>query len=141
MKNNYKILAEFAKDISYETPDIETFLYAKDNILKYNLNIDITSKPIKNKIVEVDVLLKFEEPNLEKKRAQFEITYAAIVRIEQNVKDKKEAEKIILIHVPTEIYPKLENLLLSLINKSGYPNFKINKKVDFEKLYKAKFNQ
>ena len=141
MKNNYKILADFAKDISYETPDIETFLYVKDNILKYNLNINIASKPIKNKIVEVDVLLKFEEPDFKKKRAHFEITYTAFVKIEQNVKDKKEVEKIILIHVPNEIYPKLENLLLSLLNKSGYANFKIDKKVDFEKLYKAKFNQ
>ena len=141
MKNNYKILAEFAKDISYETPDIETFLYVKDNISKYQLNININSKAIKNKIIEVNFLLKFEETDLEKKRSHFEITYVVIIRIEQNIKDKKEMEKIILIQVPNKIYPKLEDLLLSLLNKSGFTNFKIKKKVNFEKLYKEQYHQ
>ena len=140
MSKQYKILTEFAKDVSYETPDVETYLKTKDNILKYNLNLDINSKFLKNKIIEVNIITKFQETNLEKKKSNFEITYAAIVRIDENVTDKKEMEKIILSDVPNEIYPRLEDLFLTLVNKSGFPEVKIERKVDFEKLYKEKFN-
>ena len=140
MTKKYKILAEFAKDVSYETPDVETYLQTKENILKYNLNLDINSKFLKNKIIEVNIITKFQENNLERKKSNFEITYAAIVRIDENVTDKKEMEKIILSDVPNEIYPRLEDLFLTLVNKSGFPEVKIERKVDFEKLYKEKFN-
>ena len=140
MTKKYKILAEFAKDVSYETPDIETYLQTKDNILKYNLTLDINSKFLKNKIIEVNIISKFQETNLEKKRSNFEITYTAIVRIDKNVTDKKEMEKIILSDVPNEIYPRLEDLFISLVNKSGFPEVKIERKVDFEKLYKERLN-
>ena len=140
MTKKYKILAEFAKDVSYETPDIETYLQTKENILKYNLTIDINSKFLKNKMIEVNFLTKFQETNLVKKKSIFEITYTAIVRIDENIKNEKEMEKIILSDVPNEIYPRLEDLLLALINKSGFPEVKIERKVDFEKLYKEKFN-
>ena len=140
MTKKYKILAEFAKDVSYETPDIETYLQTKENILKYNLTIDINSKFLKNKMIEVNILTKFQETNLVKKKSIFEITYTAIVRIDENIKNEKEMEKIILSDVPNEIYPRLEDLLLALINKSGFPEVKIERKVDFEKLYKEKFN-
>ena len=95
MTKKYKILAEFAKDVSYETPDIETYLQTKDNILKYNLTLDINSKFLKNKMIEVNIISKFQETNLEKKRSNFEITYAAIVRIDENVKNEKEMEQIV----------------------------------------------
>ena len=140
MTKKYKILTEFAKDVSYETPDIETYLQTKDNILKYNLNLDINSKFLKNKMIEVDIISKFQETNLEKKKSNFEITYTAIVRIDENVKDKKEMEKIVLVDVPNEIYRRLEDLFITLVNKSGFPEVKIERKVDFEKLYKEKFN-
>jgi len=140
MTKKYKILAEFAKDVSYETPDIETYLQTKDNILKYNLTLDINSKFLKNKMIEVNIISKFQETNLEKKRSNFEITYAAIVRIDDDVTDEKEIKKIILSGVPNEIYPRLEDLFITLVNKSGFPEIKIEKKVDFEKLYKEKFN-
>ena len=140
MTKNYKIVTEFAKDVSYETPDVETYLQTKENILKYNLNLDINSKFLKNKIIEVNIITKFQETNLEKKKSNFEITYAAIVRIDENVTDEKEMEKIVLSDVPNEIYPRLEDLFLTLVNKSGFPEVKIEKKVDFEKLYKEKFN-
>ena len=140
MTKKYKIVTEFAKDVSYETPDVETYLQTKENILKYNLNLDINSKFLKNKIIEVNIITKFQETNLEKKKSNFEITYAAIVRIDENVTDKKEMEKIILSDVPNEIYPRLEDLFLTLVNKSGFPEVKIERKVDFEKLYKEKFN-
>ena len=140
MKKKYKILAEFAKDVSNETPDVETYLQTKDNILKYNLTLDINSKFLKNKMIEVNIISKFQEINLEKKKSNFEITYAAIVRIDENVKDEKEMEQIVLSDVPNEIYPRLEDLFISLINKSGFPEVKIERKVDFEKLYKERLN-
>ena len=140
MTKKYKIVTEFAKDVSYETPDVETYLQTKENILKYNLNLDINSKFLKNKIIEVNIITKFQEVNLEKKKSNFEITYAAIVRIDENVKNEKEMEKIVLSDVPNEIYPRLEDLFISLVNKSGFPEVKIERKVDFEKLYKERLN-
>ena len=140
MTKKYKILTEFAKDVSYETPDVETYLQTKENILKYNLTLDINSKFLKNKMIEVNIVSKFHELNLEKKKSNFEITYTAVVRIDENVKDEKDMEKIVLSDVPNEIYPRLEDLFITLINKSGFPEVKIERKVDFEKLYKEKFN-
>ena len=140
MTKKYKILTEFAKDVSYETPDVETYLQTKDNILKYNLTLDINSKFLKNKMIEVNIISKFQEVNLEKKKSNFEITYAAIVRIDDDVTDEKEMEKIVLSDVPNEIYPRLEDLFISLVNKSGFPEVKIERKVDFEKLYKERLN-
>ena len=140
MTKKYKILTEFAKDVSYEVPDVETYLETKDNILKYHLTLDINSKFLKNKMVEVNIISEFKETNLEKKKSNFEITYAAIVRIDDDVTDEKEIKKIILSGVPNEIYPRLEDLFITLVNKSGFPEIKIEKKVDFEKLYKEKFN-
>ena len=140
MTKKFKILTEFAKDISYETPDVETYLQTKDNILKYHLTLDINSKFLKNKMTEVNIISKFQETNLEKKKSNFEITYAAIVRIDENVKNEKEMEQIVLSDVPSEIYPRLEDLFISLVNKSGFPEVKIERKVDFEKLYKERLN-
>ena len=140
MTKKYKILTEFAKDVSYEIPDVETYLQTKDNILKYNLTLDINSKFLKNKMIEVNIISKFQESKIEKKKSNFEITYAAIVRIDDDVIDEKEMKKIILSDVPNEIYPRLEDLFITLVNKSGFPEVKIERKVDFEKLYKEKFN-
>ena len=136
MTKKYKILTEFAKDVSYEIPNVETYLQTKDNILKYNLNLDINSKFLKNKIIEVNIISKFQEANLKEKKSNFEITYTAIVRIDENIKDEKEMKKIVLSDVPNEIYPRLEDLFITLVNKSGFPEVKIERKVDFEKLYK-----
>ena len=135
MTKNYKILAEFIKDMSCETPDVETFLFVKDNIAKYSLHIDINSRPLKNGIVEINTKLKFEDKNLENKRSHFEITYTTIIKIEKNIKDKKNIEKIILSEVPNEIYPRLENVFISLLKNSGFPEVKLGKKINFEKLY------
>ena len=140
MTKKYKILAEFAKDVSYETPDVETYLQTKDNILKYNLTLDINSKSLKNKMIEVNIISKFQETNWGKKRSNFEITYAAIVRIDENVKNEKEMEKIVLSKIPNEIFPNMEDLFISTIKKCGFKDVNLERKVDFEKLYKEKFN-
>jgi preprotein translocase subunit SecB len=140
MKENYKILGKYIKDMSSETPDIETFLFVKDYISKYQLNIDITSKALKNKLIEINTTLKFEDKNENKKKSYFEIIFATIIKVEENVKEKKDLEKIILCDVQNEIYPNLETSFLNLLHNSGYPGIKFEKKIDFEKLYNQRFN-
>ena len=140
MNENYKIMSKFIKDISGETPDIETYLYVKDFISRYQLNIEINSKPLKAQIVEVNTLLKFHDISESKKKSHFEITYTSIVKLQEGVKDKNIVQKIILCDVQKEIFPEIEKALLNLLQISGYPDVKFLKKVDFEELYNKKFN-
>ena len=133
-------LTKYINELSSETPDIETFLFVKDNISKYQLNIDITSKALKNKLVEVNTTLKFEDKEPNEKKSYYEIVYATIIKIEDEVKEKKDLERIILCDVPTKIYPDLENAFLNLIHNSGHPSIKLEKKIDFNKLYNERFN-
>ena len=140
MTENYKILAKFIKDLSSETPNTETYLFVKDNITKYQLGIDITSKALKNQMVEINTKLKFEDREGNEKKSYFEIIYATIIKVNEKIKDKKELEKIILCDVQIEIYSDLEKSLLDLLHNSGYPGIKFEKKVDFEKLYNQRFN-
>ena len=140
MKNNFKILAQFIKDMSSETTDIQSYLFVKDNISKYHLDIDISSKPLKNKLIEVNTKLRFEDKEPNEKKSHFEIIYASIVKIDDGIKDKKDLEKIILCDVQNKIYPNLEKSFLNLLNNSGFPEVKLDKKIDFEKLYNKKFN-
>ena len=140
MNENYKIVSKFIKDISGETPDIETYLYVKDFISKYQLNIEINSKPLKAQIIEVNTLLKFHDTSESKKRSHFEMTYTSVIKLNEEIKDKKILQRIILCDVQKEIYPELEKALLNLLHTSGYPNIKFEKKVDFDELYKKQFN-
>ena len=135
----FKILAEFIKDMSSETPDVQSYLFVKDHISKYNLTIDITSKPSKNKLIEVNTTLKFQDKEPNKKKSHFEIIYTSIVKIDQEIKDKKELEKIILCDVQNQIYPNIEKAFSNLLIDSGYKGVSI-KKVDFNKLYNERFN-
>ena len=140
MTKKYKILGKYIKDMSSETPDIETYIFVRDYISKYQLNIDINSKALKNKMIEINTILKFEDRQENKKKSYFEINYSTVVKIEEDIKEKKDLEKIILCDVQTEIYPELEKSLLNLLHDSGYPNVKFEKKVDFEQLYNQKLN-
>ena len=140
MTENYKILAKFIKDLSSETPNTETYLFVKDNISKYQLGIDITSKALKNQMIEINTKLKFEDREGNEKKSYFEIVYATIIRVNEKIKEKKELEKIILCDVQIEIYSDLEKSLIDLLHNSGYPGIKFEKKVDFEKLYNQRFN-
>jgi len=135
MSEKFKIIAEFVKDLSSETPNVETYLYVKDYLKNYNLNIDITTLPIKNRLIEINTKLSFTDKGNSKNKSNFEIIYATIVKIEEEVKDKKEMEKIILCEVQNKIYPNLEKIFENLLKDSGYPVIKIEKKIDFEKLY------
>ncbi len=140
MTENFKILAEFVKDISSETPNVESYIFVKENISKYQLNIDINSKALKNKMIEVNTTLKFEDKEANEKKSYFEIIYASVVKINEEIKDKKDLEKILLCDVQNKIYPNLEKTFLNLLHNSGFPEIKLEKKIDFNKLYNEKFN-
>ena len=140
MMENFKILAEFVKDMSSETPDVQSYIFVKENISKYQLNIDISSKALKNKLIEVNTTLKFEDKELNEKKSHFEIIYSSIVKVKEEVKDKKDLEKIILCDVQNQIYPNLEKTFLNLLHNSGFPEVKLENKIDFNKLYNDKFN-
>ena len=140
MKDKYKILAEFIKDASSETADIETYLFVKKNISNYQLNVDIFSKALKNKIIEINIILRFEDKNLENKKSHFEINYAVVIKLADYINNKKELEKILLSEIPTKVCSNLIDTFISLMRNSGFPEVKFNKKIDFEKLYNNKLN-
>ena len=140
MTEKYKILGKYIKDMSSETPDVETYIFVRDYISKYKLNIDINSKALKNKMIEVNTLLKFEDKVGSEKKSHFEINFSTIIKVDDEIKEKKDLEKIILCDVQIAIYPDLEKSLLDLLHNSGYPGIKFEKKVDFEGLYNQKFN-
>ena len=140
MAEKYKILSTFIKDLSSETPNVESYLYTKDNISKYELDIDINSQPLKNKLIQVNTTLKFQDKTQNEKKSYFEIVYAIIVRIENEIKEKKDLQKIILCDVQNEVFPNLEKILIKVLTDSGFPGVKFEKKVDFTKLFNEKFN-
>ena len=135
MTENFKILTEFVKDISSETRDVETYIFVKDTISKYHLDINIASKPLKNKLIEVNTTLKFEDKELNQKKSHFEMTYASIVKIDEKVKNEKELKKILLCDVQNKISSNMQKIFLNMLHDSGYPEVKFDKKIDFNKLY------
>ena len=135
---SYKIISKFIKDISFEIPNAQAFMMLDKEISNYTLNFDIKSNPFKNNIIEVDTVLKISPNQEAKHKILAEITYTALVSIEEKFEDKKELEKIILVKIPTEIYPTLYETFVFLFDQAGVKNIQINKKVDFEKLYKER---
>ena len=140
MTENFRILTEFVKDISSETPDVQTYIFVKDTISKYHLDINIASKPLKNKLIEVNTTLKFEDKELNQKKSHFEMTYASIVKIDEKVKDEKELKKILLCDVQNKISSNMQKIFLNMLHDSGYPEVKFDKKIDFNKLYEEGSN-
>ena len=140
MTENFKILTEFIKDMSSETTDVQSYLFVKDNISKYHLNIDVASKALKNKLIEVNTTLKFKDKEPNEKKSHFEMTYTSIVKVDEKVINKKELEKILLCDVQNKIYPNLEKKFLALLHNSGFSEVKFTKKVDFDKLYNERSN-
>jgi len=138
MTTKFEILTNFIKDMSSETPDLKTYWYVKDNIPNYQLNIEINSKPLKNRMIEVNTLLSFNDKKQSELKSYFEIVYVSIIKIDESVKDKKDIEKIIICDLQKIIYPKIEKTFLNVLNDSGYPGIKIEKKIDFEQLYKER---
>ena len=140
MAEKFKILTQFVKDMSSETPDVQTYLYVKEYLKNYNLDIDITTKPLKNKMIEISTKLSYMDKGKSNNKSHFEITYASIVKINEEIKDRKVIEKIILCDLQKEIYPNLEKVFINLLNSSGFPGIKFEKKVDFEQLYNQRLN-
>ena len=140
MSEQFKILTQFVKDMSCETPDLETYLYVKEYLKNYNLNIDITTKPLKNRMIEVSTKLSYTDKGKSKNKSYFEITYVSIVKISEEIKDRKIIEKIILCDTQKEIYPNLEKVFINLLSNAGFPGIKFEKKVDFEQLYNQRLN-
>ena len=140
MTEKFKILGKYIKDLSSETPDAETYIYVRDRISKYQLDIDINSKALKNKMVEINTILKFEDKENSKHKSHFEMTYATIIKVDDDVKKKEELEKIILCDVQIKIYPNLEKSFLNMLHNSGYAGVQFEKKIDFENLYMQRFN-
>tara|TARA_B100000214_G_C23570464_1_gene447099 strand:- start:121 stop:543 length:423 start_codon:yes stop_codon:yes gene_type:complete len=140
MTEKYKILAKYIKDSSSETPDVETYLFVKENISKYKLKIDIKTKPLKNALLEINITFTYRDDDTNEKKSFYEITYAVIVKINDEIKEKKDLEKIVLCDIPNSIYPELEKSFLNLIHNSGHPNLEFGKKVDFNKLFNERFS-
>ena len=140
MTKNYKILAKFIKDMSSETPDIETYMYVKDHIGRYQLGIDINSRAIKTRLIEINTSIRFHDKEKDVKKSIFEFVFTSVVQVDENLRDKKILEKIILVEVQKEIYPDIEKTLVNLLHDSGYPAIKIEKKIDFESLYNKNIN-
>jgi|TARA_Y100000816_G_scaffold159327_1_gene113884 preprotein translocase subunit SecB len=139
MEKNYEIVLEFVKDISSETKNAETFIYVKENLKRYNLNIDINSLALKNQLIEVNTKLTFDDKSENENKSFFFINYATIIKI-NNMDDRKVVEKIILCDLQNEIYPRVEKAFLDVLKVSGFKELEIETKIDFEKLYKEKFN-
>ena len=140
MAEKFKILSQFVKDMSSETPNVETYLYVKEYIKNYNLNIEITTKPLKNRMIEINTKLDYIDKGKSKNKSHFEMNYASIIKLDEEIKDRKIIEKIILCDVQKEIYPNLEKIFINLLSSSGFSNIKFEKKIDFEKLYNQRFN-
>ena len=140
MSKKFKILTQFVKDMSCETPDVETYLYVKEYLKNYNLNIDITTKPLKNRMIEINTKLSYTDKGKTKNKSYFEITYASIIKIDEQIKDREVIEKIILCDAQKEIYPNLEKIFINLLTSAGFPGIKFEKKVDFEELYNQRLN-
>ncbi len=141
MTEKFKILGKYIKDVSGETKDTETYIFVKDKISKYQLEININSKALKNKMIEINTIMKFEDKEETKYKSYFEMTYTTIIQVNDEVaKNKKDLEKIILCDSQIKIYPSLEKSFLDLLHNSGFPSVKFEKKIDFEKLYNQRFN-
>ena len=140
MTKKYEIILKYIKDLSIEIPDAETFIVSKENITKYTLGINITTNPIKDQLIEVVTKLNYKDTKENKKKSYFEISYATVIKLrDQNLK-KDDLEKLILCDLQTEIYPELEKIFLKSINDAGFPDMKLEKKIDFEKLYQQRLN-
>ena len=140
MAEKFKIITQFVKDMSSETPNVETYLYVKEYIKNYNLNIEITTKPLKNRMIEVSTKLDYMDKGKSKNKSHFEMNYASIIKIDEEIKDRKIIEKIILCDVQKKIYNNLEKTFVNFLSISGFPGIKFEKKIDFEKLYSQKLN-
>ena len=140
MTKKYEILIKYIKDLSVEIPNAEAFIFSREYITKYSLGINITTKPLKDEMIEIITKINYKDPTENKRKSYFEIQYATVIKLKDKKIKKDELERIILCDVQNEIYPSLEKIFLSVIKDSGFPDLKLEKKVDFEKLYQQRLN-
>ena len=140
MNNKYKIIAKYIKDMSSETPDIDTYLFVKDNLSNYSLDINIQSKALKEKIIQVETTLNYADKNENNKKSFFQMVYATVIRLNEETKNKNDLAKIVLVDVQNEIYPELEKAFLNIMHGSGYEDLKFTKKINFDELYENNKN-
>ena len=136
----YEIILKYIKDISVEIANAETFIFSREYITKYSLGINITTKPLKDEMIEVITKINYKDPSNNKRKSYFEILYATVIKIKNKNLKKEELEKVILCDVQNEIYPGLEKIFLNIIKDAGFPDMKLDKKVDFEKLFQQRLN-
>ena len=139
-QEKYKIILEYIKDLSIETPSASTLTFVRQKLTNYVMDIDISSIALKNKALEVTTKLTLQDKKDSDEKAFFEIKYSSVITIDDKVSDKSVVGKIVLCDLQKVVYPKIEKIFLDLIKVSGYPELKFEKKVDFEKLYNEKFN-
>ena len=135
MTKNYNILTSYVRDISSKINDTESFIYLKDNIPKYSLGIDINSMPLKNNMAEVNIKLNFSNKSEKDKKTYFEMTHSTVVRVDESAVNKNDLKKIFLSEVPTEIYPEIEKKFFEIVKSIGYPDIKLEKRIDFKDLF------
>ncbi len=140
MTKEYEIILKYIKDISVEIANAETFIFSREYITKYSLGINITTKPLKDEMIEVITKINYKDPSNNKRKSYFEILYATVIKIKNKNLKKEELEKVILCDVQNEIYPGLEKIFLNIIKDAGFPDMKLDKKVDFEKLFQQRLN-
>ncbi len=135
---NYKIIGKYIKDLDFDIPNSKTFFLLSKDISNYKINIDIKSSQSKQNIIEILVTLSLIPVKDDFEKIATKIVYASIIALEKDKLTKEELEKIILIEVPSKIYPELRKIFIFLFENSGFKEVKINETVDFEKLYKMK---
>ena len=141
MPVKHKIMLTYTKDLSVEIPDVQTLLLARERISKYKITLDITSKPLKNKMIEVFTKLKYTDVEESKKKALFEFLHSTVVEIEDKNVEKKEMEKFILCDLQLEVFPKIREAFVQILRNSGFPEANFSGEIDFNKLYQQRSNQ
>ena len=135
MTFKHQIVVSYTKDLSVETPDAESLIAARENISKYSLNLDLNSKFLKNKMIEVETKLTYQDKTKNKKKTYFEMIYATVVKIDEENPNKEDVKKFILCDLQIKIYPQIEKIFLNILKMSGFPDIQLNSKIDFNKLY------
>ena len=138
---SYKIISKYIKDIDFKIPNPKVFSLLSKSISNYKINIDIRSNQIRERIIQVETTLNLTPIKDDLEKIITKIIYATIIELNDGITDKKEIEKIILINVPSEIYPELKKIFIFVFESSGFKDIKISNSVDFQKLYNLKKTQ
>tara|TARA_Y100000996_G_scaffold38520_1_gene26789 strand:+ start:31 stop:453 length:423 start_codon:yes stop_codon:yes gene_type:complete len=140
MTLKHEIILSYTKDLSVETPDAESLISARENISKYSLNFDLNSKFLKNKMIEIETKLTYQDKTKNKKKTYFEMIYATVVKIDEENPNKEDVKKFILCDLQIKIYPQIEKIFLEILKISGFPDIQLNSRIDFNKLYNERKN-